>query len=159
MAPGRSFDCSATTSAVVFVGSIAFVPERGKIAHGTNNSLTISLGLPRFSVRSYRYAVLGMIAHKVGAASGHTRGAVSVVCGDFNRTSGGRDLRMICQDRAPYIRADGDSGSPVFFMRGSGDVDIVGIHWGADFDGSGIGTYSPWAGILTDLGLVSPYAP
>jgi len=68
---------------------------------------------------------------------------------------------MLCQDRAPYIRSGGDSGSPVFFLRATfGDVDIVGIHWGGDFDGTGNpGIYSPWDGIVTDLGLIAPAAP
>lgn len=135
------------------------VPELGKIAHARWNMLAINLASTRFSITSYRTATLGMTVDKVGAYSGHTRAAVSVVCGDYNRTAEGRALRMICQDRAPYIRTDGDSGSPVFYMRGDGTVDIVGIHWGADFDGSGIGIYSPWDGIVTDLGLISPYAP
>jgi hypothetical protein len=102
-----------------------------------------------------------MTVHKVGVVSGHTRAAVSVVCGDFNRTSGGLNIRMLCQDRAPYTRAGGDSGSPVFFPRSTfGEVDIVGIHWGGDFDGIGNpGIFSPWDGIVTDLGLIAPAAP
>lgn len=136
------------------------VPERGKIVHARWNSLSINPLFPRYTVVGSRAAVVGMTVHKVGAATGHSRANVSVVCGDFNRTSGGRALRMICQDRAPYIRGDGDSGSPVFFVRSDGDADIVGVHWGADFDGSGIGIYSPWDGILADLGpYISPVAP
>jgi hypothetical protein len=137
------------------------VPERGKIAHAQFNSLNLNPVSSRFTVKSYRNAVLGMMVHKVGAVSGHTRAGVTVVCGDFNRTSGGLNIRMLCQDRAPYIRANGDSGSPVFFLRPIfGEVDIVGIHWGGDFDGNGNpGIYSPWEGVITDLGLIAANAP
>lgn len=160
-----SRECRYSDAAWVWAApkSSTQLPEIGYIAKTEIASTAINMIEPRFKIIKSRYATVGMLVNKVGKQTGWTQGTVQIVCGDYNRTSQGRLLRMICQDRASYGRANGDSGAPVFFIREGGrdgvEVDLLGIHWGFDFDSLELAAYSPWDGIVTDLGLLSAYAP
>ncbi len=69
--------------------------------------------------------------------------------------------RVLCQDFATLPVDYGDSGSPVFFWRWGGvwevtDVDIMGVVSASN----GTHTiYSPWANVITDLGLIASNDP
>lgn len=80
---------------------------------------------------------------KVGATTGTTSGRVRERCASvpqYDPLYGDTGRTMLCQDRADYNSAGGDSGSPVFWRAdiNSPPVHIVGIHWGSG------GWYSGW---------------
>jgi hypothetical protein len=93
-----------------------------------------------FRIVAEGLVVQGQTINKVGRTTGWTRGAVSIVCGNF---IGGGPVTQICQNRASYLSAPGDSGSPVFAITNrpnANDVTLVGIHWGSGGLSSPIGS-------------------
>ena len=142
-------------------------PEHGKIARTDSfwGSLTVDNNYQRFSIRSYRGAVQGMEVHKMGRSTGWTWGHVTDVCVDQLDNPD----KFLCQDKTDYPDDYGDSGSPVFFwFGGTGTlwstlkVDLVGIHWGVQFDGAGQPyrrIYSPWVNVTNELGNIFAFDP
>jgi hypothetical protein len=139
------------------------VPEVGKIAHTDSDlgSSVIDQNYSRFSVRDYKYGTEGMEVHKMGDNTGWTYGHITDTCVDVNLTDP-PSATILCQNLADYNSNFGDSGAPVFYWIDSGQwdslaVDIVGIHWGLTGDGEAI--YSPWDGVISDLGLIASNDP
>ncbi|HYY49010.1 MAG TPA: hypothetical protein VFA17_10080, partial [Thermoplasmata archaeon] len=66
---------------------------------------------------------------------------------------------QICQDVVSAKVGSGDSGSPVFAITAGNDVQLRGILWGGDLDGTSF-VYSPIANIerADELGPISTCA-
>lgn len=134
----------------------------GPPTNSTSNSLQIDASSPTFTLSPYTYCsggtcntddritlVQGDTAYKTGSATGWTYGVVSRTCNDEAMFDLGVDLNktLICQTDVQSRSSAGDSGSPVFTIRG-GQAFAAGILWGSD--GTEYG-YSPLS-MLVDLG-------
>jgi hypothetical protein len=93
-------------------------------------------------------AVIGTPVFKVGRTTGKTEGTVAATC--VNTSVAGKPVLLrLCQDRADYARASGDSGSPVLAPNDNpiGNASsIYGVHWGSS------GHYSRTTYITAELG-------
>ena len=89
-----------------------------------------------------------MVVDKVGRSTGWTRGEVTATC--VSRDHG--YAVKVCQIRADYHSAGGDSGSPVFFKLPGDNVALVGIHHSASASGNDR-YFSTLDGIEYDLGI------
>lgn len=93
----------------------------------------------RFHIVGERlYPTMGQVLDRVGPENGWTFGEVSGTCVIGN--SGETDLSYICQGVFDTVQLDGDSGSPVFELRGGNDVHIAGVTWGIFSDINGTHT-------------------
>ena len=64
---------------------------------------------------------------------------------------------MRCQDLASYTSDEGDSGAPVFLWRSSGQVTLLGIHWGRTYyEGGYHAGFSAVANIRNDMNGFGP---
>ena len=121
----------------------------GGIARTTgpnNGSLTID---GSFSVTGEAEAVVGQTANKVGRTTGWTQGLVTATC--VNTGVSGSNIVQLCQTFVSAGVGGGDSGSDVFRIVSSNNVQLLGVLWG----GNGAGTqfvYSPMSGVERDLG-------
>ncbi len=90
--------------------------------------------------------VSGRAVYKIGRTTGKTEGVITSTCLSVLMTDS--DIVRLCQDRASYDSAPGDSGSPVLGAVDGQDgrVDLYGIHWG------GGGVYSRIAYVSSELG-------
>ncbi len=64
--------------------------------------------------------------------------------------------KFICNSRASFSVAGGDSGSPVFYwwwFYGVDTVELIGLTWGSDSNGKG--RFSPWSNVENELGSLS----
>lgn len=106
---------------------------------------------PRMRVVAKRPAPrVGDYLDKMGRTTGWTFGRVQRTCQDI-RIGGGW---VLCQDRANYGRAGGDSGSPVFMWHGD-RVTLYGLHWGAQpLNGTTTAIFSAMWNIERDLGAL-----
>lgn len=89
------------------------------------------------------YPVVGELLTKVGRTTGRTQGNVTATCQNFNVS--GTNITLLCQDRASYASAPGDSGSPIVRITNSpaaNDVSLYGIHWGSGGVFSAIGSFN-----------------
>jgi hypothetical protein len=93
--------------------------------------------------------LMGQSVTKVGRTTGRTSGTVAQTCAPFNVA--GTNITLLCQSRATYSSAGGDSGSPVFRITSTPIVNLGGIHWGSG------GVYSPITNIQMsgELGPIS----
>ena len=124
---------------------------RGTIARPAVNSFTWN-GVDTFTITAEAAPVVGQAVTKVGRTTGRTSGTVQQTCANFN--VGGSNITQLCQSRASFSSAGGDSGSPVFRITALPNVTLVGIHWGSG------GVFSPITGIQMagELGSVSTCA-
>jgi len=161
-----SFECRYSDSAFIQASPANEyqVPAVGRIARTTSNngSNLIDQNYSFFSIRDYRYLTEGMEVHKVGNSSGWTYGSVTDVCQDMSLTDPPNSMEL-CQFYADYYATYGDSGSPVFDLRDTVNFDsmavnIVGINWGM-LGGTNLSIYSPWEGVVSDLGLIASNDP
>ena len=150
----RGFRCRfSDASRAAYASGIGF--ELGIIARTTgpnNNSFTIDPGQPSFTIRREGTASVGQTANKVGRTTGWTQGPVTRTC--VNTGVLGSNIVQLCQTFVNAGVAGGDSGSPVFLERPSGDATLVGILWG----GSGSSfVYSPITNIERELGSLTTF--
>ena len=117
-------------------------------------SLTIS---GQFRITSEGSSVAGSTVNKVGRTTGWTQGQVTDTCVDVLVL--GSLFAQICQDVVSAKVGSGDSGSPVFAITAGSDVQLRGILWGGDLDGTSF-VYSPIANIerADELGPISTCA-
>jgi hypothetical protein len=123
----------------------------GTIARPPVGSVTWN-GVDTFTITAEAAPVVGQSVTKVGRTTGRTSGTVQQTCANFNVA--GSNITQLCQSRASFTSAGGDSGSPVFRITALPNVTLVGIHWGSG------GVFSPITGIQRsgELGSVSTCA-
>lgn len=142
--------CRNSDSAFVTLDSAVDI-RRGYVARTTgSDSITVDHNNPRFRIKKESWSTAGETVHKVGRTTGWTSGNVTQTCVDVASKRGGKLL--LCQDLAQVRAGSGDSGSPVFRKTdspSSGDVEILGILWGA---GSSSIIFSPLGNVYLDLG-------
>jgi hypothetical protein len=107
-------------------GRIARTTERSGL-DVTGGALTINHANPTFTISGrWSFVYENEIIDKVGATTGWSYGAVEDTCTDFS-TSGWIKL---CSDRVDFATQGGDSGSPVFYWKADGTVELRGIVFG-----------------------------
>jgi hypothetical protein len=112
----------------------AVTTARGSIARPAVGSFTWN-GVDTFTITAEAAPVVGQAVTKVGRTTGRTTGTIQQTCANFNVS--GSTITQLCQSRASYSSAGGDSGSPVFRITTLPNVTLVGIHWGSG------GAFSP----------------
>ena len=116
---------------------------RGRIARPNLGSFAWN-GVNTFRiVGETNFPVVGEPLTKVGRTTGRTQGVVTATCVNVNVA--GTNITQLCQDRASYASAGGDSGSPVFRITNApavNDVRLYGIHWGSGGVFSAIGPFN-----------------
>lgn len=123
---------------------------------GGAGSLEVDQANPRFQIvgKAGSSPYMGQELDKMGRTTGWTFGGVINTCVD---TNGPGYRKLLCQVRATYYSAGGDSGSPVFDWAGQGygnTVVLHGIHWGSAQDNS-YAVFSPFNRIEMDFGPLS----
>jgi len=98
--------------------------------------------------------VQGETANKIGRTTGWTRGPTTETCVDV-LALGTTHIRL-CQAIVSALVDGGDSGSNVFWRRGSSsNVTLIGILWGGSVDEENPEfVYSPMSGIERELGAL-----
>lgn len=143
----------------------ALVPiELGRIARTTSSAgcedclqpLTIDHTNPFIQIRSkgddtYENETL----QKIGQTSGWTYGNVEDTCAD-NLVNG---MVFECTDRVDFSMHDGDSGSPVFYLRGDGAAELRGIAYGTIDGPYNDALISDMHQVQLDLGELIVYDP
>jgi hypothetical protein len=138
-----SYKCRWSDSAFDQLAS-GVTADLGFIARpdGVNTgSLTIA-GSFRVVGEAPSNATVGETLNKVGRTTGWSQGPVTRSCvhtGVF-----GSNILLLCQDFVRASVAGGDSGSPVFRITDTNDVQLYGILWGG---GGSDFVYSPMANI------------
>lgn len=129
----------------------AVTTARGSIARPAVGSFTWN-GVDTFTITAEAAPVVGQAVTKVGRTTGRTSGTIQQTCANFNVS--GSTITQLCQSRASFTSAGGDSGSPVFRITALPNVTLVGIHWGSG------GVFSPITGIQMggELGAVTTCA-
>ncbi|HEV2084912.1 MAG TPA: hypothetical protein VGR09_07505, partial [Gemmatimonadales bacterium] len=128
----------------------------GKIAKTTgpnNGAVTIN---GNFSITAEGSASVGQVVGKVGRSSGWTTGKVTNTC--VNIAVQDTDIVQLCQTIVTARSRAGDSGAPAF--KGTSNITLVGILWGANLNASGVGTlyaYSPISNIERELGALTTF--
>jgi hypothetical protein len=133
--------------------------NRGRIAAPAAFDTLTWDGTSTYRLVSEGDPIVGDVVRKVGRTTGTTRGDVIATCVNSNVSES--NITMLCQDRADYTSAGGDSGSPVFSNLNSPqplDSRLRGIHWGG---GGGSTVFSPISGIQRsgELGPLTNCAP
>jgi hypothetical protein len=159
------WSCSGNTcrhsDAALISASVSM--EFGKIARTTERvtsdvsggALTINHSYPSFTISGkHRFVYENETLEKVGRTTGWSAGAVEDTCTDHN--VGG--FVRLCADRVDYAAQGGDSGSPVFFMKADGTVELRGIHWGWQGGTISDALMSNLYQIELDLGSLSVHA-
>jgi hypothetical protein len=107
---------------------------------------------------------VGSTVHKVGRTTGWTSAPVTMTCVNVNVD--GTSITQLCQTLAgselpgsPVIVGAGDSGSPVFVPVSGNSVQLAGVLWGGNAEGTLI-AFSPIANVqmpseLGDLEVVA----
>jgi hypothetical protein len=106
--------------------------SQGRIARPTLFNTISWDGTSTFRIVREADPIVGQVVTKVGRTTGRTTGTVTETCVNYNVS--GTDITQLCQSRASYASAAGDSGSPVFRVVDSpatNDVALGGIHWGS----------------------------
>lgn len=127
-----------------YMKAIARVTGSGRTGSATAGSLTIDLNLHRYVIaKEVSNPIWGQRLDKIGRTTGHTYGTVNSTC--INTRVAHTDIVLLCQSSVGNAYSNGgDSGSPVFSWRSSGQVDLYGILWGS---GSGSFVFSPMSNI------------
>ncbi|MGH8525745.1 MAG: hypothetical protein ACREXY_16535, partial [Gammaproteobacteria bacterium] len=116
---------------------------RGRIARPNLGSVAWN-GINDFRiVGETSVPVAGELLNKVGRTTGRRQGKVRATCVNVNVSE--TNITLLCQDRASFVSAGGDSGSPVFRIADApapNDVRLYGIHWGSGGVFSSIGSFN-----------------
>lgn len=109
-------------------GKIARTTERTGL-DVTGAALTINHTNPTFTISGRSDHVYeNEILDKVGKTTGWSYGAVEDTCTDHSIDGWVR----LCSDRVDFASQDGDSGSPVFYWKPDGTVELRGIVFGRE---------------------------
>lgn len=136
----------------------AVTSDQGFIARtGTPNTGRPTV-VGQWRITSEGASMVGQTVNKVGRTTGWTQGVVTDTWVDTG-VSGTRIVQL-CQDFVSATVAGGDSGSPVFAITGGTDVQLRGLLWGGNQDGT-MFVYSPIANIQRsdELGPITTCAP
>jgi hypothetical protein len=128
-----------------FAVAAGVVPGFGKIAHSTGGGSINWDGSSVFVITDQGdLGEVGKTVYKVGSMTGLTSGTITRVCAKVASSDGIHTF--LCQTLANYLRAGGDSGSPVFQVTNAvtNEVKLIGIHWGG---GPGVAVFSPIGGV------------
>ena len=99
----------------------------------------------------------GTVVNKVGRTTGWTQGNVTNSCVDTNVS--GSNITQLCQTfvqnpGGAVVVGGGDSGSGVFKITGGTSVQMVGILWGGNGNGT-LFVFSPFKQIRDELGPIN----
>lgn len=117
----------------------------------SDTTTRIDSSAPQFAIsRETRPWAVGSAIHKIGRATGWTRGTLTYYCR--------KERGYYCQDGANYVFRKGDSGSPVFRFYSDGTIGLIGIHHSrlSNFNYNE-SIYSPLSRIRKDLGRFQTY--
>jgi hypothetical protein len=96
----------------------------------------------------------GELVFKSGRTTGQTSGQVTNTCVHIG-PNGPVTNSWLCQYKAKYDSAGGDSGSPVYVPFYYDEAILYGIHWGRwETDWTSRAIFSPIGGIEADLGFL-----
>lgn len=103
--------------------------------------------------------LVGEELDKVGRTTGWTFGKVIGTC--VNTNVADTDITLLCQSWVEStdgreIVAGGDSGSPVFAWRPSGEVVLGGILWGSNDPGTAF-VFSAMSNVEQELGALATF--
>ena len=138
--PGRV--CRRSDSAFVEYDSSGLFGGAALARPTAIGSLTVSSTDPPFRIIGETlFPIDGATLNKVGRTTGWTSGLLSGTCLTVNVAD--TNVTLLCQYRVlrstgPLTKISdlGDSGSPVFRQDGGNDVNLFGILWGGDDDGT-----------------------
>jgi hypothetical protein len=132
-------------------------PPLGVSPYGVKaSSLLVDPANPNFRIVAQSAPGPGVVVHKVGIASGWTRGTMKRTCMDVPADRSWSWIR--CQSLAEVSITSGDSGAPVFVDHGNGTATLVGIAWGtATMDGVRYAAFSSIPQLELDLGTFQTY--
>jgi hypothetical protein len=140
--------------------SAGVASTRGAVAQtsGPNNgSLTVT---GTFTITSQDNATtsfpLGITVNKIGRTTGWTQGNVVATC--VNTNVSGTNITQLCQTfvqnpGGAVVVDGGDSGSNVFRVISGNNVELVGILWGGNGDGT-LFVFSPLKQIRDEIGPI-----
>lgn len=142
------------SDAALFAFEPSIFVNHGRVAFPPVGSLTFT---EIRTISSLGDPVAGMAVEKIGRTTGRTAGTVQETCVQMIVFQGVVDTgrTLLCQFRASYSSAGGDSGSPVVQVWPDGTLVARGIHW------RGNGGFSPINAALRELsgvtgGLLGP---
>lgn len=100
---------------------------------------------------------VGTTVNKVGRTTGWTQGNVTATC--VNTNVSGTNITQLCQTfvqdpGGAVVVGGGDSGSNVFAVTSGDNVELVGILWGGNGDGT-LFVFSPFKQIQDELGALT----
>lgn len=140
--------------------SAGVASTRGAVAQtsGPNNgSLTVT---GAFTISSQDNTTtsfpLDLTLNKVGRTTGWTQGNVTATC--VNTNVSGTNITQLCQTfvqnpGGAVVVGGGDSGSNVFRLLSGSSVELVGILWGGNGDGT-LFVFSPLKQIRDEIGQI-----
>ncbi len=138
---GKSPCIDADVLAVAYNSYVTF-PDSVRYGRVANVNASKTIITPYYSVQaSVVGAVNGQTITMVGQVSGKRTDVVSRICEDqltTNPTSSGGTIWVLCQDRANYASANGDSGAPLFIPYNPSNPltpAVVGLHSSRSSDG------------------------
>lgn len=144
-----------------------FVRAEVSTARGTIARVGVSSpnwnGTNLYRIANWTEYPVGTVVSKVGRSTGRSSGTISYRCVDVP-LNGAHTVWLLCQNFAPYVSDDGDSGAPVFRITNSpstNDVVLAGIHWGRVTlsDGTLLRAFSGIGRVQQDLGTLTVVAP
>lgn len=152
---GRKCRYSDSSRALYSSGVASTRGSIGQTAGPNNGSLTVT---GNFAVTSQDNTTtsfpIGTTVNKVGRTTGWTQGNVTATCVDTN-VSGG-NITQLCQTfvqnpGGAVVVQGGDSGSNVFRITSGSSVQLVGILWGGNSNGT-LFVFSPLKQVRDELG-------
>lgn len=124
-------------------------PTGRTTADVSGGPLTIDHANPTFTISSSNFNVFQEEwLEKVGKTTGWSHGKVEDTCNDYISEGSMR----LCSHRVDFAVQDGDSGSPVFYLRSDGTADLRGIVFGWQKWPYSDGLMSGLGQIVSDLG-------
>jgi hypothetical protein len=154
---GRKCRYSDAARAVYSAGTASTRGAIAKTSAPNNGSLDVT---GTFTVTSQdnttNHFALGTVINKVGRTTGWTQGAVTATC--VNTNVSGSNITQLCQTfiqnpGGAVVVGGGDSGSDVFAITSGDNVQLVGILWGGNSDGT-LFVFSPLKQVRDELGAL-----
>jgi len=139
-----TFVCRFADAALFLYDSASYA-DQGRVAFPALNSTTFSIYLTITSVQS---PAAGYAVNMIGSASGRRSGTTVSTCVDVWNITGWTNGWLLCQGKANYTSAGGDSGAPVIEAHGDGTAYAIGLHWGSNGSDR---WYSPMDNVLQEF--------